>query len=145
MHAVLVTFMSCASLDELEVVFQPLAVQLATTDGLVMETWISDDTIVGGFHIFEDRSSADAYLNSELFEAFLTDPTFVHFRVQHFDVSDHLSAITHCPDITRVTELNDVDPGNTGARPIAASHAPRTVMPPAHQTCRLARSRPRRT
>jgi hypothetical protein len=125
MHAVLVTFESDAPLDQLEIAFECYAIRLATTKGLLMKTWISDDVIVGGFHLFEDRCSADAYLNGDLFEAFLTDPTLAHFRVQRFDVCDRLSALTHCHGNAPVSKPDDHDAGDAAAKPLAGWHAPR--------------------
>ena len=113
MQSVLVTFMSSAPLDELTTRFEAHALALAGARGLVMNTWILDDTVVGGFHVFEDRAAADAYLSSELFDALLTDSTFVHFKVQRFDVWDDLSAITRSPRGTRVTERDATQSGDT--------------------------------
>ena len=66
MHAVLITFTSSANLDSLQDPFTEYAKALKGVAGLVAKTWIRDDTTLGGFHIFTDRSQAESYLKSKM-------------------------------------------------------------------------------
>ncbi len=53
-----------------------------------------------GFHVFTDRSAADAYLGSELAGGLMATDGFDNFQVQHFDVLDELSAMNGIPAFT---------------------------------------------
>ena len=94
MHAVLVTFESAASLDELAAPFAAYAEAVRETPGLSSKIWLNDGTTVGGFHLFADRASAERYLEGELFAGVKTHPAFQQFRVEHFTVLDELTAVT---------------------------------------------------
>ena len=97
MHAVLITFSSSASLNDLKGPFTEYAKALKGVAGLVAKTWIRDETTLGGFHIFTDRSNAESYLNSEMVAGLTANPSFSNFQIQHFDVLDELSAINGSP------------------------------------------------
>jgi len=97
MHAVLITFSSSAGLDSLQEPFTEYAKALKGVDGLVAKTWIRDQTMLGGFHIFTDRSRAEGYLNSKMVADLTTNPAFSDFQIRHFDILDELSAITGSP------------------------------------------------
>lgn len=101
MHAVLINFTSSVPLGELHEPFERYAQALAGVNGLVMKTWIAGDSRLGGFHIFQDRASADAYLTGELCATVIGNPAFADFTVAHFDVIDDLSAITGSPTSAR--------------------------------------------
>jgi hypothetical protein len=93
MHAVLITFTSAASLDQLAAPFEEYANALQSVPGLVMKTWIADGTTLGGFHIFASPDAADSYLHSELLASVASNPAFTDF----VDVIGRLSAITGSP------------------------------------------------
>ena len=57
MHAVLITFTSSASLDDLKAPFTDYANALRGVEGLVSKTWIREGSTVGGFHIFTSRQA----------------------------------------------------------------------------------------
>jgi hypothetical protein len=97
MHAVYITFTSSATLGDLKGPFTEYANALKDRDGLVAKTWIHDGTTLGGFHIFTDRSKAEAYLNSEMAAGLTSNPAFSNFEIRHFDILDELSAITRSP------------------------------------------------
>jgi hypothetical protein len=97
MHAVLNTFTSSASLDDLKGPFTEYAKALKDRDGLVAKTWIHDGTTLGGFHIFTDGLKAESYLNSEMAAGLTSNPAFSNFEIKHFDILDELSAITRSP------------------------------------------------
>ncbi len=103
MHAVLITFTSTATLDQVAEPFERYAHALRAIPGLVMKTWIADGTTLGGFHIFDDTSHADGYLNSELLATVKSNPAFSDFRVTRFDVIDTLSAINGSPATQRAS------------------------------------------
>jgi hypothetical protein len=97
MHAVLINFTSTASRGDLHEPFERYAHALTAVPGLVMKTWITDETTLGGFHIFDDRTHAEAYLSGELCATVLNNPAFTNFNVHHFDIIDDLSTITRSP------------------------------------------------
>jgi hypothetical protein len=97
MHAVLITFTSSASLADVAEPFERYAYALQAIPGLVMKTWIAEDTTLGGFHIFTDRASADAYLGGDLLATVANNPVFSNFAIRHFDVIDSLSALNGSP------------------------------------------------
>ena len=97
MHAVLITFTSSASLDELKAPFTDYANALRGVEGLVSKTWIRDGSILGGFHIFSSRTDGENYLNSQMVDGLTSNPAFSDFQIRHYDVLDELSAITGSP------------------------------------------------
>ncbi len=98
MHAVLITFTSSASLDDMKDPFTDYANALKGVSGLVSKTWIRDGSTLGGFYIFANREAAESYLSSQMVADNLTaNPAFSDFQIRHFDVLDELSAITGSP------------------------------------------------
>jgi hypothetical protein len=103
MHAVLITFTSAASLDQVADPFERYAHALRAVPGLVMKTWIADGSTLGGFHIFDDPSHADNYLAGELLATVTANPIFTDFHVTRFDIIDTLSTINGSPATQRAT------------------------------------------
>ncbi len=99
MHAVLITFRSGASREDLAGPFTDYANALCNVDGLVAKTWIADGEVLGGFHIFTSREAADSYLGSEMVAGLTSNPAFHGFEIRHFEVLDELSRITGSPDV----------------------------------------------
>ena len=98
MHAVLITFRSSASVEELEQPFKEYAEGVCAVPGLISKTWIGEgDAILGGFHVFTARAAADAYLGSELAAGLIATPAFEDFQITHYDVLDELSVTTGTP------------------------------------------------
>ncbi len=97
MHAVLITFRSEASREDLVGPFTDYANAMTGVDGLVSKTWIADGDVVGGFHIFTSRQAADAYLGSEMVAGLTSNPAFSGFEINHYEVLDELSRITGSP------------------------------------------------
>ncbi len=97
MHAVLITFTSSASLDDLKAPFTDYANAMRGVGGLVSKTWIREGSTLGGFHIFATRTDAEGYLNSQMVAGLTSNPAFSDFQIRHFDVLDELSAITGSP------------------------------------------------
>jgi len=96
-HAVLITFTSSASLDNLKAPFTDYANALKGVEGLMSKTWIREGSTLGGFHIFATRQNAENYLNSEMVAGLTSNPAFSDFQRWHFDVLEELSAITGSP------------------------------------------------
>jgi hypothetical protein len=94
MHAVLVTFKSTASTDDLAVPFREYAEALRSIPGLISKTWIKDGDTLGGFHVFESRAEAETYLGGEMVAGLTSNPAFTDFSIDHFDVLEELSRIT---------------------------------------------------
>lgn len=99
MHAVLITFKSAASLEELAEPFEEYARALCDVEGLVSKTWVNDGATIGGFHIFTTRDAADRYLDSAMVDGLTSNPSFHGFEVRHFTVLDELSRITGSPRV----------------------------------------------
>lgn len=97
MNAVLITFRSAAAREDLVEPFTDYANALTKVDGLVSKTWIADGDILGGFHVFTSRESADTYLASEMVAGLTSNPAFSGFEIRHFEVLDELSRITGSP------------------------------------------------
>jgi quinol monooxygenase YgiN len=97
MHAVMVTFTSAASVDDLAEPFADFARALLKAPGVIAKTWIADGATVGGFYIFTDQASAERYFQSELWRGAAENPAFSDFEIRHFEVLDDLSAITGSP------------------------------------------------
>ena len=94
MHAVLITFDSAASLEDLAAPFTAYADAVRETPGLASKVWLNDGATCGGFHLFTDRASAEGYLASDLFAGIRSNPAFSRLRIEHFTVLDDLTAVT---------------------------------------------------
>ncbi len=94
MHGILVTFSSAAPLDQLAEPFRAFADGLQDVDGFVSKAWLNDGSVVGGFYVFRDASSADAYLEGPMVADLRTNESFSDFAVRRFTVLDHLSERT---------------------------------------------------
>ena len=100
MHALLVTYEN--DIPAVEAKGHPdnigFAEWLKTLPGLVMKTWINDGKTFGGFYIFTDKASADAYVNGEMFQgAVPKDPANRNVQITHFEVFTELSGMTGSP------------------------------------------------
>lgn len=94
MHSVLITFDCQAPLDELHASFTDYATALTAQPGLISKVWIRTESGYGGFHVFQDRDAADAYLSGELAAGLQATDGFDNFEIEHYDVIDDLSAVT---------------------------------------------------
>ena len=97
MHAVLITFRSEVSKEDLTGPFTEYANAVAKVDGLVSKTWIADGEVLGGFHIFESPHAANVYLGSEMVAGLTSNPAFSGFEISHYEVLEELSRITGSP------------------------------------------------
>ncbi len=94
MHAVLITFQSTTSLDDLEGPFADYATALGGVDGLLSKVWLQDGSTLGGFHLFETAEKAQAYLDSDLAAGLMATEGFDDFEVRAFSVLGDLSVRT---------------------------------------------------
>ena len=100
MHAVLVTYENGVPADKAKSDPDNIgyANGLKNVQGLVMKTWINDGTASGGFHIFTDTASAEAYINGEMFKgAVANNPANRNVQIKHFEVFSELSGTTGSP------------------------------------------------
>jgi hypothetical protein len=95
MHAVLITFHSDASLEELWEPFLAAAPAIRDVPGLIAKTWLGNVETLGGFYLFTDREAAEAYLDSEIIRETKAMPACSDFHVEHYDVVEAMSAITN--------------------------------------------------
>ena len=100
MHAVLITFESTVSLDDLAGPFAEYAQALNDVPGLVAKTWLADGATLGGFHLFADRQAAEGYLDGAMVAGLAANPAFSGFAIRHFGVLEDLSRITGTPQPT---------------------------------------------
>ena len=98
MHALLITFQSSIPTPQLAETFERYAKELRKQPGLITKVWIHDGDTIGGFHLFESKSAADAYQSSALAGGLRATDGFDDFDVRNFDVLEDLSAITGISD-----------------------------------------------
>ena len=103
MHAVLITFTTTASREDLAGPLKAYAHDLCDVEGLVAKTWIADDRTLGGFHIFTTPAAADRYLDSNMVAGLTGNPAFHGFEIRHFEILDELSRITGSPSTPLTT------------------------------------------
>ena len=94
MHGLLVTFRSTVPVEHLAQPFGAYADGLMDVPGLVSKAWLNDGATIGGFYLFSDRSSLDAYLSSPMVAELRGNPAFDDFEVRTFDILDDLSGRT---------------------------------------------------
>ena len=98
MYGLLITFRTAIDLDQLEEPFTDYAHALRDMPGLISKAWLHDGDTVGGFHLFSDKTSAEAYVASELATGLRATDGFDDFEVRGFEVLDDLSASTGIRD-----------------------------------------------
>ena len=97
MHAVYITFRSSANSDDLAEPFLQYANALrdGAVPGFYSKTWLGNDELVGGFHMFENAEAADRYLAEMFTPNVATNPAFSDIRIERFAVDEQMSAITN--------------------------------------------------
>jgi hypothetical protein len=95
MHAVLITFHSDVSLDDLREPFLAGAPAIRDSLGLISKTWLHRDSTLGGFYLFTDRESALAYLDGPIITDLKATPVFSEIAIQEFAVAEEFSALTN--------------------------------------------------
>lgn len=94
MHALLITFTSSASEQELKNMASEFAEVVRDVPGLLSKAWLADGSTSGGFYLFTDRAAAEAYANGPLVENLRAYPAFSDFSIRDFAVDPELSART---------------------------------------------------
>ena len=95
MHAVLITFHSDVSLDDVWEPFLAAAPVIRDVPGLISKSWLRDGATWGGFYLFTDAGAAQAYLDGEIISETKAMPVFSSFRIERYDVIEEMSAITN--------------------------------------------------
>ena len=96
MEALVVTFKNDASQEQFTAATAEHVPVFAELDGLLAKIWIADpesDT-KGGIYLFRDRTALDAYLESNVFESILAEPSFEGTSWRRYQVLDELTART---------------------------------------------------
>jgi quinol monooxygenase YgiN len=73
-----------------------LAPELARVPGLLTKVWLADETanVYGGVYAWADRSALDAFAGSDVFKAFVSNPSFANITSTTFDVLEGPSEVT---------------------------------------------------
>lgn len=102
MEGVMVTYETDKTAEELAGPYTDFAKFLKKgMPGLVMKAWINDGKTFGGFYIFADKASAEAYINSDLIQNTLVkNPANRNVQIKYYEVNSNLCAITGCPHKT---------------------------------------------
>lgn len=97
MYALMITFRSQIPTTQLAEPFEQYAHELCKQPGLISKAWIQNGDTVGGFHLFNNKATADAYVSSDLAAGLQAIDGFEDFDVRGFDVLEDLSTITGVP------------------------------------------------
>jgi hypothetical protein len=84
---------------DLEQAFLPAAPIIADTPGLRWKIWLMNeaDSEAGGIYLFDDQSSAQAFLAGPLMTAMGANPVVSNIGTKLFDVTEEHTAITRGP------------------------------------------------
>ena len=78
--------------------FTDFADGLQKVDGFISKAWLQEsDSVVGGFYLFRDTASVEAYLASDMVAELQQNPSFSDFQVRDFEILSELSARTGIP------------------------------------------------
>jgi Putative mono-oxygenase ydhR len=94
MYALHVTYTSAATADQLRDGAVGFAEALRAVPGFVAKTWLADRAHQGGFYLFTDRASAEAYRDGPLLAGLRRHPAFSDFEIRGWDVDEELGALT---------------------------------------------------
>ncbi len=85
--------------DEYEEAVSALAQDFAAVPGLRWKVWLMNESEseAGGIYLFQDESSRQQFLESELAAMVMAHPALSEFSAKPFDVLDGLTAITRGP------------------------------------------------
>ena len=91
-----INFKFHVSRAEYETAVAPLAGPIAAAPGLLWKVWLMNEVEqeAGGIHLFEDRTSLNAYLNSEIVAAILSNPILSDFSVKQFALMKEVGEVT---------------------------------------------------
>ena len=94
MHAVLITFSTTATDNELAAPMAQFAEQIRDIPGFLSKTWLHDAATRGGFYLFTDDAAARAYVHGPVVASIHANPAFTGVQVRTFGVHADLSART---------------------------------------------------
>ena len=96
MEALVVTFKTHASQEQFTAATAEHTPVFAELDGLLAKIWIADPetSSYGGIYLFGDRTALDAYLESDVFQSILAEPSFEDASWRSYRVLDELTART---------------------------------------------------
>lgn len=95
MHAILINIQTNKQPDELAQISKQIVGDFQKVKGLLMKTWINKGSMLGGFYVFTDELSAQAFLKSPLIEQ--GAKKLGEVQISHFDVFDDTSIQTGTP------------------------------------------------
>ena len=96
---VLINFKFTLSESEYEQAVSPLASEFVAVAGLRWKIWLINaaDSEAGGICLFDDESSAQAFLGGPVMARLKSHPALSEMNVKQFDVLKRETAITHGP------------------------------------------------
>lgn len=96
MEALVVTFKNHASREQFTAATAEHTPAFAQVEGLLAKIWIADpeSETKGGIYLFGDRTALNAYLESDLFQSILAEPSFEGPSWHRYQVLDELTART---------------------------------------------------
>ena len=96
MEALVVTFKTDASQEQFTAATAEHASVFTELDGLLAKIWINDpeSAAYGGIYLFGDRTALDAYLESDVFQSILAEPSFEGTTWRSYHVLDELTTRT---------------------------------------------------
>jgi len=99
-----INFKYHVSRAEYETAVAPVAEPIAAAPGLLWKVWILNEAEQegGGIYLFADSHSLDAYLNSDIVAAIVSNPILRDFSVKQFEVMEGVTAVTRGPVLTAV-------------------------------------------
>ena len=85
--------------EEYEATVAPLAEAIADVEGLLWKVWVinDEDNEAGGIYLFDETTSIDAYLTSEIVAMLASHPQITDIDVKVFAVMESVSTITRAP------------------------------------------------
>jgi hypothetical protein len=94
-----VNFKFNISRSELENRFRAGATRWANVPGLLWKIWLMNEAEkeTGGIYLFDDKSSAQKYLEGEIFAMLKNNPAVSNISVKQFETIEDLTKITHGP------------------------------------------------
>ncbi len=100
-----INFKFSVSASDYESAVTPMAKEFATVVGLRWKVWLMNEgeKEAGGIYLFDDQSSVNAFLESDLVKQVTSHPALSEFSVKQFEVMEELTAATRGPLKARAT------------------------------------------
>ncbi|MGP8057645.1 MAG: YdhR family protein [Nitrososphaerales archaeon] len=94
-----ITFNFSMSKSEIEKGLGLIATPIANVPGLIWKIWLMNETRkeAGGIYLFDDRSSAQKYLDGEIAAGLKTHPVLSNVSVRQFEIIENLTKVTRGP------------------------------------------------